>query len=429
MIDFKEKMERELGYQEPKKKKIGLKITGFLLAFFVLFTTTVLVSEDASDSWAGKIPIIGRLIGLVESSDKKIKGEDQDRINIILLGMGGKQHEGGYLTDTIMLASFQPSTKKIALMSIPRDMTIAVEGMGWQKINVVNAFAERKKSGSGGEAVSQAISDILGIPIHYYIRIDFTGFVNIIDHLGGLNVYVENNLEDFRYPIEGRESNPDYYSRFEHLYIPKGWHIMDGALALKYSRSRHAQGIEGSDFARARRQQIVIQAAKDKLLTTENLLKPTMMASIISELSEHLSFNFKIWEGLKLWQLFKDITSDDISNYVLDDGPNGLLVSGRSEAGAYILRPRGGDFNEIKYLVASFFPESSNIVPEVEKIESAKIEIKNGTWINGLASQISIDLEKKDFEVLRVSNSSQRDFKQSTIYDLRGQYCYSQEKN
>jgi LCP family protein required for cell wall assembly len=432
MIDFKKKMEEELRnrpeYQRPPKRRLGLKVGGFLIAFLILFSATVLISGDASESWAGRVPILGKLIGLVESSDKKLKGESNDRINILLLGMGGKKHDGGYLTDTIMLVSLKPSTKQVAILSIPRDTMIAVEGMGWQKINSINAFAEREKEGSGGEAISQAVSDVFGVPVHYYFRIDFEGFTNIINHLGGVEVYVDNTLSDFRYPIAGREDYSDYYARFEHLYIEEGWQKMDGELALKYARSRHALGVEGSDFARAKRQQKIIQAVKDKLLSAENLLKPAMITSIVSELNEHLLFNFKVWETLKIWQMFKDIESDDISNHVLDDSPSGLLVSGRSEAGAYILSPRSGNFDDIKYLVNNFFPETQAKKAESDSKEktsvaeennqSAKIEIKNGTWINGLANQTAIDLNAHNFEVLRISNSSRRDFKDSIIYDL-----------
>ncbi len=419
MIDFREKIEQEmpeLQQKEPKKKKIGFKIFGFFMVFLVLFSATVLISsEDAS-----KVPILGKIVGLVESSDRKIKGEDQDRINILLLGVGGKNHDGGNLTDTIMLVSLQPSTKKVAMMSIPRDLMISVEGLGWQKVNAVNALAEAKKEGSGGEAISQALSDILGIPIQYYVRVDFQGFINIIDRLGGLEVYVDNVLEDYSYPILGQEDNADYYSRYEHLYIDQGWQTMDGSLALKYARSRHGLGSEGSDFARSKRQQKIIEAVKNKLLKKENLLKPAMIASIASELNEHISYNFSSWEILKLWQNFKDVSSDDISNYVLDNGVDGLLVSSMSEAGAYVLTPRSGDYTEIQYLVNNFFVNNDNNKKTVttENTQSAKIEIKNGTWINGLASQTAIDLEKNNFTVLRISNSGQRDFSKTVIYDL-----------
>jgi polyisoprenyl-teichoic acid--peptidoglycan teichoic acid transferase len=318
-----------------------------------------------------------------------------------------------------MLASLKPSTKEVSLLSIPRDLTISVEGMGWQKINAINAFAEAKKEGSGGQAVSQALSDVLDIPVHYYFRIDFETFVNLVDLVGGLEVNVENTLNDYSYPIAGRENNEDYYSRFEHLYIEEGLQTMDGELALKYARSRHASGIEGSDFARAKRQQKIIQAFKDKLLSKENLFKPSVISGIINELSSGLSFNLKIGEAIKLWQMFKDINNDDIVTNVLDNGPDGLLVAGRSEAGAYILSPKGGDFTEIKHLINNLFEsEKEDVFVKTEVEDLANIEIKNGTWINGLANQAAIDLKNENFDVLRVSNCSRRDFENTVIYDL-----------
>lgn len=429
-LDFKEKIKDELieeeGYtfedeysSKPKRKRLGLKIAAFIFAFLLMFTATVLISGDSSESWIGKIPFIGKIAGLVESSENKLRGEEEDRINILLLGMGGKKHEGGYLTDTIILASLKPSTKQVALLSIPRDLNIAVEGMGWQKINSINAFAERKKEGSGGEAISQALSDVLNIPIHYYVRVDFEGFVNIVDVVGGVEVDVENTLEDFHYPIAGQEDNENYYARFEHLYIEKGFQKMNGSLALKYARSRYASGVEGSDFARAKRQQKIIQAVKDELLKKENLFKPSVISGLINEFNDSLSFNLKIWEGIKLWQMFKDVNSDSISNYVLDDGPSGLLVAGRNDVGAYILSPRSGDFTEIRYLIDGFFPKEEQIKAiNSESAQTAKVEMKNGTWVNGLANQTAIDLEKKNFEILKISNCSRRDFIKTVIYDL-----------
>ena len=246
--------------------KISIYLSIFVFTCLFVFTSQVLVSDKSSTSWLNKIPIIGHIKRLVESADKELKGEDRDRINILLLGMGGKGHQGGYLTDTIMLASIQPSTKKVALISIPRDLAVPMENLGWRKINNVNAFAEVEKKGSGGLAISQALSDILGQPIDYFVRVDFEGFVNIIDKLGGVNVYVDNTLEDYRYPIMGMEEAEPYESRFEHLYIEKGRQYMDGSLALKYVRSRHGGGGEGSDFARAKRQQKILQAVKSELL-------------------------------------------------------------------------------------------------------------------------------------------------------------------
>ncbi len=332
--------------------------------------------------------------------------------------MGGRTHEGGYLTDTIMLASIDPGTKKVSLVSLPRDLSVAIEDMGYQKINSINAYAEMNEAGSGGLAISQAVSDILGIPVDYYLRVDFQGFINIVDKLGGIEIMVENNLNDYSYPVMGREEAEDYDSRYEHLYVEKGLTEMDGTLALKYARSRHGVGVEGSDFARSRRQQLVISAVKEKALESKLFLKPSVVTGIISELSDHVSTNLKVWEMIKLWKLSKDIERDDITMKVLDDGPSGMLVAGRNEVGAYVLQPKSGDFEEIKYMVDNIFSEiPKEKMISVEK-EETTIEIYNGTWINGLASKSSVDIEKYGFTVLRIGNSSKQNFQKSVIYDL-----------
>lgn len=398
--------------------KTTIYISIFTVIAVMLFSSTMIMSNPNENSWVYKIPIIGQIKKLAESADKKLKGEDRNRINILLLGMGGKNHEGSYLTDTIMLASIEPSANKVALISFPRDMTVPMEGYGWRKINNVNAFAEFEDEGSGGVAISQALSDILQMPIDYYVRVDFDGFINIIDELGGIEVNVENTLEDYSYPILGMEQAEPYESRFEHLYIEKGLQEMDGSLALKYARSRHAYGIEGSDFARAKRQQKVIEAVKDKLLKKSNLFKPSLISGLVNEVNEHVKTNLKMWEIYKLWDLSKNINRENIINKVLDNSPNGLLVDMITAEGAYVLTPRSGDFTEIQYFVHNVFSDAPYEAKEVVKVEKSTVEVRNGTWINGLASQTALDLEKYGFNVIRIGNCSHQNFQKSVIYDL-----------
>lgn len=413
----------EIERPEPKKKKKRILkpvkfFTIFLATTILVFSSQVLVSNQSSTSWFGNLPIIKQIRHLVESADQELKGEERDRINILLLGMGGKNHEGGYLADTIILASLEPSTKKVALISIPRDLSVPIEDMGWQKINHVNAYAEADNPGSGGLASCQALSDILDMPIDYYVRADFDGFVNIVNEVGGINVYVENTINDPTYPALGKEEAEPYEDRFEHLYIEEGWQHMDGELALKYVRSRHTPGIEGSDFARARRQQNVIVAVKEEIISAKSLLKPKMISNIIEEFTTHVDTNLKFWEMLKFWDLFKDVQKENITNKVLDNSPNGLLVNRISENGAYILSPRSGDFSEIQYFASSVFSDAPPETKTKVSDERASIEVRNGTWINGLASQTAVDLERYGFSITRVGNSSRQNFQTSVIYDL-----------
>lgn len=442
MIDFKQKIEKDERYRYPleeeprpnKKTKRLFIYLGILGVIIFLFAGKVLVSSKSSSEWF-KNTFFSGLSHLVINPTSQLEGEENDRINILLLGMGGKNHEGGNLTDTIILLSLKPSTKQAAMISIPRDMVAPDSKGNWKKINSINAYAEKEKEGSGGKAVCDTLSTLLDEPIPYYIRADFEGFVNIIDEVGGVDVYVENTFDDYTYPISGREDAADYYSRFEHLHFDKGWQKMDGSTALKYARSRHSLGVEGSDFARAKRQQIVLEAAKDKVLSRNTLTNPATLTKIIGQLDSHIGTNLQISEMIKLWNIFKDIQKAQITNKVLDNSTSGLLIDGRGDGGAYILLPRGNNFRPIRDMIDTIFGDilqpgsnSSDIfVPEIKNSEIIKIkkikepatiEILNGTWISGIASKASVVLKEAGFTVLKLGNSQERNYTRNTIYDL-----------
>ena len=433
MIDFKKKMEevekkeaKENGHNEilladefqPKKKKVS----NYLIAIIVIalvFSGKVIMSSQSTADWLAEKGFFNKLKHLVISGDKQIKGEADDRINILLLGMGGEGHEGPYLADTIILASLKPSTKQVALLSLPRDLNVPIAGAGWRKINHINALAEAKKKGSGGEASISALSEILQIPIDYYITADFQGFINIIDEIGGIEVNVENTLNDYSYPIFGEEKNPDYYARFEHLYIEAGNQKMNGSLALKYARSRHSLGIEGSDFARAKRQQLVIEAVKNKLLSKETLLNPVTVSKLINEFNRHVSTNLEVWEIIRLWDMFKDVSRENIINKVLSDAPGGLLVSTISEEGAYTLMPITGNFAQIRNFVQTIFNTGEEEIVKIEKLNTtADISVKNGTWIAGLANKTATELKTVGLTVNDISNAPDRDVSETLVFDL-----------
>lgn len=402
--------------------KFLLWLVLILGVFFAFFYIKHKIAPNDNPSWIDNIPIIGQMKHLAESADRELKGEERDRINVLLLGVGGKSHEGGQLSDTIMITSIKPSTKQVSLFSIPRDLTIPLEGRGWNKINSVNAFAEAKEPGSGGLATSQAIGHLLDSPIDYYLRVDFDGFERIIDEVGGVDVYVDNTLDDYSYPIRGREEDPNYNNRFEHLHVNSGWQHMNGELALKFARSRHGVGGEGTDFARARRQQKIIEAVREKVLSANILLNPKKVSAIISEIDNNISTNLKIWEMVKLFGLVKDVNKDNIINKVLDNSPSGLLVDGVGDTGAYILTPRAGDFSEVIYLFNNLFgtpPASQNSRSQNEKVkDDIKVTVLNGTWVNGLGSRVAVTLENYGITVVQIGNSSRQNFEKSVIYDL-----------
>jgi len=433
MIDFKQKMEEE----ERKEKRIMLnsdnddiiisrnkrKIITYIIALsiiVIIFSGRIIMSSQNAAGWFPGSSLFDKIKHFVPSTDKQLKGEENDRINVLLLGMGGDGHDGAYLTDTIMLSSLKPSTKEVALFSIPRDLIVPTNG-SWQKINSVNAYAEAKVPGSGSAAISQEINDVFDTPVNYFVRVDFDGFINIIDEVGGIDVNVENTFDDYTYPIRGKEDDPNYYARYEHLHFDKGWQKMDGLTALKYARSRHALGIEGSDFARARRQQIILEAVKEKLLSRQTLLNPVIIAKLISEFNKDVSTDLSPWEILKIWNLFKDVDRSKIISKVFSDAPDGMLVSGRSDIGAYILTPRAGNFSEMTAAIQNVFTDNANKPQEIPAItDNAGVIIDNGTWVAGLASKVSTNLEKYNFKIIKTENAPERNYAKSVIYDLTG---------
>jgi len=402
-----------------KLTKLSSFILAFLMVFFIFFYLKGSISDQSTTSWLNKIPVIGQIKHFVESSTSPLKGEDRGRINIALLGIGGKGHDGGELTDTIIASSLDLGAKKTAMVSIPRDLVVPIDNtLGWRKINNVNAYAERAQPGSGGLAASQAISTVLEAPIDYYVKIDFNGFVKIVDELGGINICVDRTFDDYTYPAAGQEDNPNYNSRFEHLHFEAGCQTMDGTTALKYARSRHAYGPEGTDFARAARQQKAIAAIKDKALSRETIFSPKKILNIITDLSDHIQTNLTLIEMTKLWGLVKDIKAEDIITRVLDNSPAGLLMDSVGEDGAYTLVPRAGNFSELQYLYKNIFQSAPVDTKAKVGEERARIQILNGTWINGLASRTAIDLEKYGFVVVGTANCSKQDYEKSVIYDL-----------
>lgn len=190
------------------------------------------------------------------------------RTNILLLGVSGGQHAGADLTDTMLVLSLNLRAHTMVMISVPRDI--------WSdtlkdKVNSAYHYGEEKKKGGGFILSKTVVEDIVGIPVHYVFMIDFSGFQDIIDLVGGVDVNVPAAFTDPQFPIAGRENDLcegdlTFACRYEPLHFDQGLQQMNGTRALAYVRSRHAEGDEGSDFARSRRQQDVLLALKAKLV-------------------------------------------------------------------------------------------------------------------------------------------------------------------
>ena len=368
--------------------------------------------------------LLTRITRLVFNKHEPLEGQKQDRINILLLGMGGLGHDGPFLTDTIVLTSMQPTTGEVAMVSIPRDLGVDIPGKGWYKINHANAFGESRQSGSGGSLATRVVADTFNVNIPYYIRVDFSAVEKIIDDIDGVTIDVERAFTDTQYPA----SNYEYQT----ISFQNGVQTMDGATALTYIRSRHGNNGEGSDFARARRQQRMILALKEKILSFETLANPIRIHSIMETLGAHLTTNMDFADIISMMKIAKQADFSNILPVVLDSSPDGYLKETIGVDGAYMLAPVTGNFENISALIENIFDTDSSLVPktpidtpEQEKpvLTPAIVEIDNGTWRAGLAAQIKKQLEDDGIVVTTIGNTTQRPVLQSAIYVLnaRGQ--------
>jgi len=197
------------------------------------------------------------------------------RTNLLLLGIDRRDGTGwDYLTDTIMIVSVDPDGGVANMLSIPRDLQVAIPGYGEDRINTANVFGYQQEGSDAGPALLKAtIEGNFGIPIDGYLMIDFTTFVQIIDALGGIDIDVPNALDDTQYP-DPRPGDP--YA-FKTLHFDAGLQHMDGARAIEYARSR----MSTTDFDRAKRQQLILLAIRKKALSLGGIANWPLVAAAV----------------------------------------------------------------------------------------------------------------------------------------------------
>lgn len=299
----------------------------------------------------------------------------QGRTNILVLGIPGGDHDGAKLTDSMMTISLDWQKKDAVIVSIPRD--VYLDSLK-DKINSAYYYGEQKKTGGGLLMAKSSVEEVIGQPVHYSWVIDFSGFKKIIDLVGGIDVNVEKSFTDDFYPIAGRENDlcsgdPKFSCRYERLHFEKGLEHMGGDQVLKYVRSRQAEGEEGTDFARAKRQQQVILSLKNKVMNSSFILNNIKNVSLFkSAYDEATETDMKLVEQILFAKYFLQVPDDKIRRLVLDDGNGsegrkGFLVNPPLEKynGEWVLIPRPGSFSEIhQYIECNFRDISCNIKPD-----------------------------------------------------------------
>lgn len=316
---------------------------------------------------------------------------DRGRINILLLGIGGAGHEGPDLTDTIILASIDEDGRDVVLVSIPRDL--------WSpslsaKINAAYAFGQERNR-QGLTLAKETARNLFDLPIHYAARVDFNGFVRAADLVQGLDINVENAFYDDRYPLPGYEDdlcgltletqeiegqpvevvkdatgsaiplytitdqNNPFTCRFETVSFTKGPTHMDGQTALKFVRSRYGTNDEGSDFARSARQQKVILAFRDKVISLGTFFDPKLIIDLIKTFDQSIDTDVSADEIPLFIKLSQKIDPQKLRRVVLDaDRPESQLAVGDPVAhgGQFVLVPKAANWTDLaEYVQGEIF--------------------------------------------------------------------------
>lgn len=296
---------------------------------------------------------------------------------VLLLGFGGPDHDGGYLTDTIIIAHVQPRQQTIDLISVPRDLWVQLpieEGQEPKGFKVNAAYAigrddrryPRKPAhfqgeGGGGALAKSALSEVTGLPIEYFIALSFDGFIQSIDTLGGVTVQVPVTFDDYLYPISGKGNetcgrSPEelaamtatlsgqkleqaFECRYEHLHFDAGKQVMDGTTAHKFVRSRHSPQ-HGGDFARSQRQQALLQALRTQIFQVGFVSKAIPFTqSLTADMQTDIPLRV-----LQTWlNQAEEYKGYDLRSIALTE--QNVLKAGTSSDRHFILMPKTGMFD------------------------------------------------------------------------------------
>lgn len=361
--------------------------------------------------------------GLQKNVDPtKLKGEGDGRVNILILGKGGpEQKDGPDATDTLLLSSIDPVSNEAALLSVPRDLYVKDPYGNSMKINgVYLAAKQRSLAGTkntdadketaeqaGTKAIMDTVSSVLGIPMHYYVMLDFEAFRSAIDTVGGISFNVTEPVYE-KMLIGGKQYTLD---------VKTGMQTFDGTRALAYSRCRHCTP-SGSDFDRTEQQRLVLAALKEKIFSTSTLSNPVKLYQLLSALGDNVRTDLGgLDEISRLYEIGKEIPADKLISYGLADPPQSLVKTGGVETSSGVLSivlPRAGLYN---YAAIHTFVRN-NLRDSYLKSEDAKIIVLNGSSTVGLATTTSEELKSYGYNVIEVDDAPTKDYVNTYIIDV-----------
>lgn len=392
-----------------KKSRMPAIMTGVLVLVFVVIIIAggaLLLSVARSIlSDSGALPGLSGSEGPESPNVERRFGQvipgwkGTERVNLLLLGVDERPQENGMArTDTMMLLTLDPTTLQAGVLSIPRDLWVPIPGYNQGRINTAHRLGELYNYPGGGPALARETVELnLGVPIQYYARLNFQGFVDLVDLVGGIDIYVPEAINDPLYP--------DHNYGYDPLYIEAGQHHFDGAMALKYARTRH----DSNDFQRADRQQQVLLAILERV-TSLNMLPQLAprLGELYDIMGESINTNLTLDEVLALAGLAIKVDRSQIRFAVIDETCTEDYIT---PEGAQVLIPLRDRMREVRDYVFG----AAEIAQQTVEQENATIGVLNGTERIGLAASTTEYLQTQGVTVTTFGNADRSDYATTSI--------------
>lgn len=401
-----------LRQKNPPKKTFRRILLFIVIAILLLGVIVTLRAANLSQKiFVGqKTTFFGKIVDLIRGGgdNAKLEGEDLGQINILLLGIGGEGHDGPYLTDTMILAQIRPDIGEVTLTSIPRDYLVDLpNNLGQDKINAAFTYGlldknKNKDWDAGGAAARKVVESISGLKIPYFAVVDFSGFEQAVNKIGGLDIQIDNTFTDYSYPDSGTGYLPA-------VTFTKGREHMDGTRALEFARSRHGTNNEGSDFARSVRQQKIISAFKQKVLSLNLIKDAGSLNDLLGIFADHFHTNISPAQLLRVNNLLKN-KGVNVMSLSLDPDTGLICPEILASNSAYVLVPCNSADD-----ITAFFKNS---------FAAAKLkEEQSVVWLaNSTNNKAALDTAMRKLQTAGVTvyelNYSKDNLPQTTVYQV-----------
>jgi polyisoprenyl-teichoic acid--peptidoglycan teichoic acid transferase len=405
-----------LGQKDRAQKNHGRSKRKFIKRFSIFTVVLVIAVTGAVFGklwWEANKALQGGGGALALSKEidpNSLNGEGDGRVNVLLLGKGGDTHQGGQLTDTIMIASLDPINNGVVLLSVPRDLWVKPDDLWPMKINAVyNSAREQylyqnpkkiKESETAGIAATErVVEEYLGVKINYYGMLDFTVFEESVNTLGGITVNMPEPYRDPTMLIGGKT-----------LSLNAGPNDLNGGTALGLARSRY--GSDRGDFDRGRNQQLVLLGIKDKVLSMGTFVNPLKISQLLSTFGNRVNTNFSVDDIMRLYEISKNIPNENITNVDLAMEGEAVVTTG-SIGGQSVVYPIAGvdDYSEVQAFVRLKLKDGFIIK------ENPSIIVLNASGKPGAATKRSDELKSFGYNVIQVADATRTDLEFTQLVD------------